>query len=560
MTEQTDVKKLLVLRGPNLQHQGVLEHLEGHYQIQYADDLDAALDAMRQRRFDAVLAETGDFLPLERGCGMQQASVVLDTIGDGVCIIGSGGELVWANRRLRQFPAAHIESLRRVCLKVYEEFASERREKEELKAKRFSLMPEGGTYYEVICSPVLDRQGILSQVAAVVVNATNQRRQQLKLNTIQRAGRELVRLDYDLLRNRDARQRLATLEERIIRCSKDVLDYEHFAVLLLNEKSNRLEVVTSVGLDEDPSTYELFASTEDNGICGYVASTGTSYICTDIREDPRYLPGLENARSSVTVPLRLHDKVIGVLNAESRQKNAFNEEDRQFAEMFANHVALALHILNLLVFERYSTHNQLSGSICAEMTGPLNDLISQASELQEDYIGHDDLRSRLGELIDAANQARQSVQALSRAGRTGVLDAPKNAVTRDPVLTGKRILVVDDEELIRQTVHDVLEPYGCDVETACNGQAAIEKISQQDYDLVISDIKMPGANGYQVFAAAKEVRKETAVILITGFGYDPSHSIVRARKQGLAAVIMKPFKVKQLLDECRKALTEARGG
>lgn len=560
MTEQTDVKKLLVLRGPNLQHQGVLEHLEGHYQIQYADDLDAALDAMRQGRFDAVLAETGDFLPLERGCGMQQASVVLDTIGDGVCIIGSGGELVWANRRLRHFPPAHIESLRRVCVKVYEEFASERREKEELKAKRFSLMPEGGTYYEVICSPVLDRQGILSQVAAVVVNATNQRRQQLKLNTIQRAGRELVRLDYDLLRNRDARQRLATLEERIIRCSKDVLDYEHFAVLLLNEKSNRLEVVTSVGLDEDPSTYELFASTEDNGICGYVAATGTSYICPDIREDPRYLPGLENARSSVTVPLRLHDKVIGVLNAESRQKNAFNEEDRQFAEMFANHVALALHILNLLVFERYSTHNQLSGSICAEMTGPLNDLISQASELQEDYIGHDDLRSRLGELIDAANQARQSVQALSKAGQTGVLDAPKNAVTRDPVLTGQHILVVDDEELIRQTVHDVLEPYGCDVETACNGQEAIEKISQQAYDLVISDIKMPGANGYQVFAAAREVRKETAVILITGFGYDPSHSIVRARKEGLAAVIMKPFKVKQLLDECRKALTEARGG
>jgi FixJ family two-component response regulator len=44
------------------------------------------------------------------------------------------------------------------------------------------------------------------------------------------------------------------------------------------------------------------------------------------------------------------------------------------------------------------------------------------------------------------------------------------------------------------------------------------------------------------------------VILITGFGYDPSHSIVRARKEGLAAVLMKPFKVKQLLDECRSAL------
>jgi CheY-like chemotaxis protein len=561
MAEQTEVRKLLVLRGPQIQSDGALGSLAEHYEVEYVDDLDQALEAMRQGRFDAVLAETGDFLPLERGCGMQQASVVLDTIGDGVCIIGGAGELVWANRRLRQFPPPHIESLRRVCVKVYEEFAAESQSGEDLaKTKRFSLMPEGGTYYEVICSPVFDRQGILRQIAAVVVNATNQRRQQLKLNTIERAGRELVRLDYDLLRNRDARQRLATLEERIIRCSKDVLDYEHFAVLLLNERSNRLEVVTSVGLDEDTDGYELFASTEENGICGYVAATGTSYICPETRHDPRYLTGLAGARSSVTVPLRLHDKVIGVLNAESRQSAAFSEEDRQFAEMFANHVALALHVLNLLVYERYSTHNQISGSICADLTGPLNDLITQAGEMQEDYIGHDDMRTRLGEIIDTATKARQRVQALSRAGETGVLDSPKNAATPDPVLTGRRVLVVDDEELIRQTVHDVLEPYGCEVETACNGQDAIDKIAQAPYDLVISDIKMPGANGYEVFAAAKEARDDTAVILITGFGYDPSHSIVRARKEGLAAVIMKPFKVKQLLDECRQALENAREG
>ena len=558
MTEQTEVRRLLVLRGPTIDAHGILDHLGQHYSIEYVDDLDAALDAMRRGRFAAVLAEVGDFLPLERGIGMQQSSVVLDTIGDGVCIIGGAGELVWANRRLRQFPAGHIESLRRVCVKVYEEFASEcQRPNSALRAKRFSLMPEGGTYYEVICSPVLDRQGILRQVAAVVVNATNQRRQQLKLNAIERAGRELVRLDYDLLKNRDAAQRLGIIEERIIRCSRDVLDYEHFAILLLNERSNRLEVVTSVGLDQDTENYELFASTQDNGICGYVASTGASYICPDTRKDARYLKGLSGARSSLTVPLRLHDKVIGVLNAESRQTSAFNEEDRQFAEMFANHVALALHILNLLVYERYSTHNQISGSICAELTGPLNDMIAAASEIQEDYIGHDDLRKRIGDIIDLATSARQKIQALVRSGETGVMDAPQGPVHQDPVLTGKAILVVDDEELIRQTIHDVLEPFGCGVCTAANGQQAIEMIGQNHFDLIISDIKMPGANGYQVFAAAKEAHEDTQVILITGFGYDPSHSIVRARKEGLAAVLMKPFKVKQLLDECRSALTRS---
>ncbi|MFP4356460.1 MAG: response regulator [Phycisphaerae bacterium] len=559
MAEQVQLRKLLVLRGPTIEGQGLLDQLARDFSIEYVDSLDQALERMRNDRFVAVLAETGDFLPLERGMGMQQSSVVLDTIGDGVCIIGDGGELVWANRRLRQFPESHIESLRRVCVKVYEEFASDSQKAQTpLRAKRFSLMPEGGTYYEVICSPVLDHQGLLRQIAAVVVNATNQRRQQLKLNAIDRAGRELVRLDYDLLKNRDVRQRLAIIEERIIRCSRDVLDYEHFAVLLLNERSNRLEVVTSVGLDQSTESYELFASTQDNGICGYVASTGGSYICPDTRRDPKYLAGLTGARSSLTVPLRLHDKVIGVLNAESRQLKAFSEEDRQFAEMFANHVALALHVLNLLVYERYSTHNQLSGSICAEMAGPLNDLITAAGEIMDDYIGHDDLRKRLGVMIDTATDARQKIQALSRASETGVIDAPKAGVKQDPVLTGKKFLVVDDEELIRQTIHDVLEPYGCDVQLARNGAEAIEKLKTQRYDLVISDIKMPGATGYDVFAAAKEIDESIEVILITGFGYDPSHSIVRARKEGLAAVLMKPFKVKQLLEECRSALQRGR--
>ncbi|MFQ5414200.1 MAG: response regulator, partial [Phycisphaerae bacterium] len=73
-------------------------------------------------------------------------------------------------------------------------------------------------------------------------------------------------------------------------------------------------------------------------------------------------------------------------------------------------------------------------------------------------------------------------------------------------------------------------------------------------DLVLSDIKMPRKNGYEVFAATKEADPKTPVILMTGFGYDPNHSIIRARRDGLAAVLFKPFKVDQLLGELRMAL------
>ena len=109
--------------------------------------------------------------------------------------------------------------------------------------------------------------------------------------------------------------------------------------------------------------------------------------------------------------------------------------------------------------------------------------------------------------------------------------------------------------LIRKTISDILGKYGCKCTVCKDGYEAVSAIEQQHIDLVISDIKMPGATGYEVFAAAKATCPVTAVILITGFGYDPHHSIVRANKEGLSAVLMKPFKVKQLLDECHAALT-----
>jgi CheY-like chemotaxis protein len=92
------------------------------------------------------------------------------------------------------------------------------------------------------------------------------------------------------------------------------------------------------------------------------------------------------------------------------------------------------------------------------------------------------------------------------------------------------------------------------VDTARDGQEALGLLGRGGYDLVISDIRMPGATGYEVFSAARAACPRARVILVTGFGYDPDHSVIQAKQEGLAAVLLKPFKVKQLLDECRSAL------
>jgi len=556
MAEQVDLRKLLVLHGPSFEAQGVLDFLRSHFDVQMAEDLNAALDAMRNDRFDAVLAETGDFLPLERGAVTQQAAVVLDTLGNGVCIVGPGGEIAWANRQLNRLPQAVRTRIGKLCGEAYEVFATSPQQHEE-HGRRFSLMLEGGSYYELIASPVRDRQGLLRQVAAVVIDATSQRRQQQKLNAIDRAGRELVCIDRDAYSRLDGTERLRVLSDRIIHCSRDVLDYQHFAVMLLDKTTNHLDMLIAEGLDPQAEQYQLFASPEGNGICGYVAATGQSYICSDVRKDRRYLPGLSEARSSLTVALRMHDRIVGILNVESDRLNAFSEEDRQFAEIFGNYVTLALHILDLLVTEGCTARTQISGSIAAELGGPLNDIVTEASELMDDFIGHDDLRKRLGGIIDLATRARGALKEMSEPSGTGVVGAPAGPVETDPVLTGKVVLVADDEDLIRETVHDVLVRYGCEVDQASDGEEAASMLVARKYDLIISDIKMPHRSGYEVFAAAKAAHAETAVILMTGFGYDPEHSIVRANREGLSAVLMKPFKAKLLLEECRSALAKA---
>jgi len=311
------------------------------------------------------------------------------------------------------------------------------------------------------------------------------------------------------------------------------------------------------GMCAESRDIDIFASTESNGISGYVAATGRSYICHDTHEDPRYIQGLEQARSSLTVPLRLHDKIIGVLDIESDKPAAFNEDDRQFAEMLARYLALALNMLDLLVVERYETTGQLADDVIDEIAGPLNDIVTEAGTLVEEFIGNDELRHRLNAIIDNVESIKRRVRTVA-SPRTGIVGRTTAECQADPLFAGKRILIADDEEIIRQTIGGVLRGCGCEVTLAADGAEAIDRLTEQPFDLMLADIKMPRKNGYEVFAAARDATPGIAVILMTGFGYDPNHSIVRARQEGLNAVLFKPFKVEQLMAELRSALSKAQ--
>ncbi len=135
----------------------------------------------------------------------------------------------------------------------------------------------------------------------------------------------------------------------------------------------------------------------------------------------------------------------------------------------------------------------------------------------------------------------------------GVL-GPASAGDRNDMFRGKTALVADDDENMRELVSTVLSGVGCTCTVCVDGQEAINAVESEEIDLIVSDIIMPHFNGYEVFSAARSRLGEIPVVLVTGFGYDPTHSLVRATQEGLTSVLYKPFTPQRLIEEVEQAI------
>jgi DNA-binding NtrC family response regulator len=117
------------------------------------------------------------------------------------------------------------------------------------------------------------------------------------------------------------------------------------------------------------------------------------------------------------------------------------------------------------------------------------------------------------------------------------LNRPTPAVA--PAANGIEVLLVDDEETIRVTLHDDLVAAGHRVTAVANGSDALHLIESRVFDAVVSDIRMPGVEGTELLARVKQLRPATAVILMTGFG--TIESAVEALRAGAYHYVVKPF-------------------
>ena len=113
----------------------------------------------------------------------------------------------------------------------------------------------------------------------------------------------------------------------------------------------------------------------------------------------------------------------------------------------------------------------------------------------------------------------------------------------------KRVLVVDDDAFIRAFLYDALSMLDYEVATASGGAEGFKQFGQNFFDLVITDCKMPGTDGWQLAALIKQVSPHTPILMVTGQSEDE----VRSKMQGgdIDFLVFKPFKLEKFYETVR---------
>jgi PAS domain S-box-containing protein len=221
--------------------------------------------------------------------------------------------------------------------------------------------------------------------------------------------------------------------------------------------------------------------------------------------------------------------------------------------------------------DRLATLGEVAVAVCHEINNPLEVILNQV-ELIDHFVR--DTASDEGAVVEEERIAavRREVSKIQQIvnrlvdmakgshyntreyhGGTQMTDlAPRPSRTREPTLTGLRILVVDDDLGVCRSVHDLLQEEGCEVIMAGGGLEALKVLDRVPVDLVVSDVVMPDLDGYDLFMEVKR-RGLTPVLLMTGYYYDRDHVIKRSRLEGLEGVLFKkpvdPERLKKLVRE-----------
>ena len=175
---------------------------------------------------------------------------------------------------------------------------------------------------------------------------------------------------------------LDTTLRRVAELVRKVIDYEIFAILLLNEKAQELRVRFQVGHPREVA--DRIRIKVGEGVTGVAAQRREAILVDDVSKDPRYISAVPNVRSELAVPLIIKNRLIGVIDIESPQPNHFDEEHKRLLTLIASRMAVGIE--NARLYTRSTRQARtlvLLNEIARELTSILNldELLKRIAEL-----------------------------------------------------------------------------------------------------------------------------------------------------------------------------------
>ncbi len=538
------------------------EQLGGKFDVVSSESVESGLQELQEGDFSGVFL-CGD--EASSASAMIQAGGLLDQLPDGYALLDTNERIVWCNASLRRLAGRETGG---EGLPFFELFESAQLQGPDftpintalaMNESTHGLMQVAGSrWLELQITPVFEQssENPLGLIA-FVQDVTTEINERDRMKAIHQAGLELGDLTPQEVLEMGWEERKELLKSKIVHFTKDLLNFETVEIRLFDHANKkRLVPLLVYGMEQAAVERELFAEPTGNGVTGYVAATGNSYLCLDTANDPLYLVGSAAARSSLTVPLKRHDEILGTFNVESSKENAFNEKDQEFLELFSREVAVAINTLELLVVQQGVAVNESMSRILQRVAQPADDILVDASQLLERFIGLDpESTTRLQLILQHTREIKQLIQEVGKEVAAPGTVSDSAAAPAHPLVVGKRILVVDNDASVRAAARELLGQLGCDVEAIHCGKEAFALVRATHYDLAIVDINLSDMTGFECFRDLKQIHENLPIILMTGFGYDPGHSIVKARQMGLKHALYKPFRLDLLLTAVEGALS-----
>jgi len=175
---------------------------------------------------------------------------------------------------------------------------------------------------------------------------------------------------------------LETTLKRVAEVVRKVIDFEIFAILLLNEKSQELRIRFQIGYP--PEIAERGRILVGRGVTGRAAETRQAVLVDDVTKDPEYITAVPNVRSELAIPLITKNRVIGVIDLEARQPGYFTEDHKRALTLVASRMAAAIE--NAQLYTRTTKQARilvLLNEISRELTSILNvdELLGRIAEM-----------------------------------------------------------------------------------------------------------------------------------------------------------------------------------